>query len=206
MSHTQRVFVDANVLFSRTLRDWLFLLRIETDSSFQVHSTEDVLNETLYKLRRKNSAWSGGQISRLRKKLEENIDEIVLDYTMDIPYNGSDPNDRHVHAAAAASHADILLTADKTFAQMAQDDSLPYSVYGCDDFFVLIDDSGARAVQRVVDEQREYYTEKSKAGQPVKTLSEALIASGCDVFAQRVDRHLRTLSGPTQETHPRGIH
>ncbi|MBK5237835.1 MAG: hypothetical protein JJE28_01840 [Actinomycetales bacterium] len=125
---------------------------------------------------------------------------------MDIQYNGSDPNDLHVHAAAAASHADILLTADGGFAQMAKDDSLPYSVYGCDDFFVLIDDSGARAVQRVVDIQRKYWADKRNAVELVKTLSEALTASGCDVFAQRVDRHLQTLSGPTLKTHPRGVH
>lgn len=41
----QRVFVDANVLYSRTLRDWTFLFRGSTDGMFQLHSTEDVFAE-----------------------------------------------------------------------------------------------------------------------------------------------------------------
>lgn len=40
---TQRVFVDANILFARTLRDWLFLLKLQSENSmFIVMATEDV--------------------------------------------------------------------------------------------------------------------------------------------------------------------
>jgi len=206
VSQTQRVFVDANVLYSRTLRDWLFLLRNETSSSFQIHSTEDVLVETLYRLRRDHPKWDGGHISRLRKHLELNLDELIADYDMSVNYNGVDPNDLHVHAAAIAGHADILLTADEGFATLAERDTLPYSVYGCDAFFVLLDDSGSRAVQRVVSFQQKYWSKKRDSDPAVKSLSAALAAAGCKEFALRVEGHLKTLSGPTPQTHPQGGH
>lgn len=56
---TQRVFVDANVFFSRTLTDWLFLLRFETEGMFQVHTTEDVFAEVIYRMRKKNPTAPG---------------------------------------------------------------------------------------------------------------------------------------------------
>lgn len=172
---------------------------------FQLHSTEDVLAETLYRLRRKHPKWDGGQISRLRSRIIDVLDELVEDYNVEIPYDGSDPNDRHVHSAAVASHADILLTADGGFATLASANALPYSVYSCDDLFVLIDDSGSRAVQRVVDRQRDYWNRKREEGKPVKALVEALTGAGCPKFAARVQEHLRTLSGPTATTHPKAL-
>ncbi|MCH5643313.1 hypothetical protein [Gordonia sp. ABSL49_1] len=49
-----RVFVDENVLWPKTLRDWLFLLRNATGGEmFTVCSTEDVVAEAIYTLRRK---------------------------------------------------------------------------------------------------------------------------------------------------------
>jgi len=56
---TQRVFVDANVFFSKTLTDWLFLLRFETEGMFQVHTTEDVCAEVIYRMRKKNPTAPG---------------------------------------------------------------------------------------------------------------------------------------------------
>jgi hypothetical protein len=42
---TQRVFVDANVFYSRTHLDWLFFLKQANNAMFQLHSTEDVFAE-----------------------------------------------------------------------------------------------------------------------------------------------------------------
>ena len=52
---TGLVLPDANVLFSRTLRDWLFLLA-HRGRLYTVHSTEDILAETMAKYRIVNSA------------------------------------------------------------------------------------------------------------------------------------------------------
>jgi predicted nucleic acid-binding protein len=187
----QRVFVDANVLYSRTLRDWLFLLRRETEGMFQIHTTEDVLAELVYTLRRNNPQMDGGVITNLRDKLVASIDELVGDFDATIEYTGADPNDRHVHAAAVASHAHVLLTDDGGF--KGSDDD-PYEVFTCDDFFVLVDDSASWMVERVVADQNTYWSKKPGSR---KTLSQALVDAGCPEFAKRVEIHLRTLSGAT---------
>ncbi|BDZ61537.1 hypothetical protein GCM10025873_13280 [Demequina sediminis] len=49
-----RVLLDANVLMSRTLRDAIFLIQIESPGMFATCWTEDILAETLYHLRRRN--------------------------------------------------------------------------------------------------------------------------------------------------------
>lgn len=186
----QRVFVDANVLYSRTTRDWLFMLRNEAVGMFQLHCTEDVLVEVLNSYRDNNPEASGGTISRLRKHLVDCLDEVLDDFDATIPYSGRDPHDRHVHAAAVAAHADILLTADAGLLEM-ETSALSYSVYHPDDFFVLVDDSAAPAAGRVTQQQMRYWRSQPAA----KRLSDALRDSGCPQFADRVDAHLRELSG-----------
>jgi len=185
----QRVFVDANVLYSRTLRDWLFLLRRETEGMFQIHTTEDVLAETEYRLRRNNPTMAGGVITDLRKKITTSVDELVGDYDATIPYAGQDPDDRHVHAAAIASQAHILLTGDAGF--IGSDDE-PYEVFRCDEFFILIDDSASWLVERVTADQINYWNKKIGNR---KTSAQALSDAGCPEFAKRVEKHAEKLSG-----------
>lgn len=172
------------------------MLRRETGPMFRIYCTEDVLAETLYRFRRKHPQSAGEVVSNLRKLLIENMDVQVSSYDMSVSYDGGDPNDLHVHAAAIASRVDIVLTADQGFAEFTSNSSLPYSVYGCDDFFVLIDDSETQAVQRVVVRQREYWSQRAESGAIVKTLDAALADAGCPRFASRVTQHLRALSGP----------
>jgi len=74
----QRVFVDANVLFSRTLYDWLFLLRIESRGRlFQIHTSWDVINEAGTRLRDDHPEWDGEGISSLMSKIQDIFDEII---------------------------------------------------------------------------------------------------------------------------------
>lgn len=195
LHRVHKVFVDANVLYSRTLRDWLFILQQETGNMFAVQSTEDVLSETLYHLRRKHPNWSGAQISGLRKLLTDSIHEVVGDYDPTIEYPFKDPNDRHVHAAAVAGGAEFLLTIDGGFTAPDPDAELPYEVYTADQFFLLIEDSSSDGVMRAAKRQREYWQKKSDAGHTPKTLAEALVAAGCPGFAKKVEAHLKTLSG-----------
>lgn len=43
---TAPILRDVNVMFSKTLRDWIFLLSLE-GSLYTVHTTEDILAETI---------------------------------------------------------------------------------------------------------------------------------------------------------------
>lgn len=187
----QRVFVDANVLYSKTLRDWIFLLKLAGNGNmFQLHCTEDVLDEALYHLRRDHPEWKGQQIANIRRNIVGALDEIVTDFDPSMDFPGSDENDRHVQAAAVASGAHILVTADKNLRSMADIDSLDYEIYSPDEFFVHVDDSSSRLVLRVTEEQREYWSKRNSPG-----LIAALKSADCPEFAHRVNQHLRTLSG-----------
>ncbi len=68
-----------------------------------MHTTEDVLAETAYRLRREFPEIPGGVIVDLRKKVAAVFDEILPDFDASIDYSGADPDDRHVHAGAIAS-------------------------------------------------------------------------------------------------------
>lgn len=191
----QRVFVDANVLYSRTLRDWLFLLRNEgRGGMFQVHTTRDVMTEVLYRKRRQNKDAPGKVITDIHNLLEANIDEILDDFDTTVPYDGGDPDDLHVHAAAVSCGAQILLTADKGF---ASSETTPYEVYTCDDFFLVINESAPRAVQRVIVQQSKYWNARpAKPGRTRKSLPQALIDAGCPKFAQAVQTHQKSMLSP----------
>lgn len=184
----QRIFVDANILVSRTLMDWLFMLRQETGGGmFSIITSEDVLAEVEYRLRRINPEAPGRMIVQRRARIVQFVDEVLEDFDATATYSGADPNDRHVHAAALASNAHILLTDDNGF---STDDSVSYELYSADNFFVLIDDSAPTCVQHVTAEQRAYWS--SRGG---RSVVDALRAAGCEQFANRVNQHFRTLAG-----------
>ncbi|MEJ7647683.1 MAG: hypothetical protein WKF57_01350 [Nakamurella sp.] len=57
-----RVLPDANVLHSRTLRDWLLMLMLEpTVELFTLFYTEDILAEVVTTIRRRRPDLSGGR-------------------------------------------------------------------------------------------------------------------------------------------------
>ena len=67
----QIVFVDANILFSKTLMDWLFFLHEENPGMFQLISTQDVFSEVLYNMRRNNPRAPRIRISRRLELMKE---------------------------------------------------------------------------------------------------------------------------------------
>ncbi|MGB4834514.1 MAG: hypothetical protein WBP28_00340 [Nostocoides sp.] len=70
------VLVDANVLYSRTLRDWLFLLKLRSEAGmFTVYATEDIIAEVLYRLRRDNPNEPGHFIAGIHDRIVANIDD-----------------------------------------------------------------------------------------------------------------------------------
>lgn len=66
---TTAVLVDANIFFSRTLRDWVALCYLNSDGMFEVKWTEDIMAELVYRLRRKLPEASDPQIGGVRDQL-----------------------------------------------------------------------------------------------------------------------------------------
>ena len=184
------VFVDATVLVTRSTRDWLLHVRsVSNRGMYVIACSRDVVIEALNTLRNQNPTWSGAQTAALHDGFLKAFD-IVDDFDAEIPYDGTDPHDRHVHAAAIASGAGFLLTDDKGFRRMANDGT-PYEVISADDFFVLIDDSNPHLIAEATRNQVDYWTSRNQKAQ----LAEHLTAAGCPLFAERVAGHVRVLEG-----------
>jgi len=190
---TQRIFVDSNVLASRTLRDWLFLLRGETYRMFQLHTSFDVLIETVRVTRRRYPTADGKLTMDLFYRLEDLLDEVLGDYDGSVEFAGPDVDDHHVHAAALSSRADKILTANDRHFPAADD--LPYEVYTPDEFLVLVDDSAPHHVRSVTRQQIAYWQARRSEGSQVKSLDQALADAGCAEFGERVLRHVKALTG-----------
>lgn len=199
-----RVFVDANVLYPRTPRDWLALLQQKSAGQlYTVYWSEDVLAETMYHLRRSNPTWSGGKITRIRDRIAGIFEGgRVEDFLIDGTFPGDDANDQHVHAAAVACNAGYLLTADRGFRHPGVDpDALPYEVCTPDDFFVLVDDNAPQVVADVTRDQAEYWMCRTQR----VDLADKLHEAGCPNFARRVRHHQTQLSfsGPQPPQQPK---
>lgn len=179
------VFVDANVLYSRTLRDWLGLIQLERlPPIYAVLWSEDVLAEVIYHLRRQHPTWDGRTITRVRDLIAGTFqDGRVENFRIDGSYSGPDPLDQHVHAAATACGADYLLTVNTD--DFSGEPASPYEVVHPDSFFCLVDDAAADAVRRVVRRQMAYWSGQREES----LLPEYLIRAGCPLFAERIHRH-----------------
>ena len=186
----QRVFVDANVLFSRTLYDWLFWLRIKSSGElFRLHTSWDVINEAGARLRDEHPEWGGQGISSLMSKITEIFDEIIEEFPGGNVGGISDAGDWHVHHAAEASRADILLTQDSGFSS----DLTHYEVYSCDEFFVEVNKSAPRVVQEVIEIQAPYWAKRGG-----KQLPDALREASCPEFAEIVLKRIRKMAVTTK--------
>ncbi len=183
------VFVDANVLYSKTLRDWLFLLREQTQGDmFTVASSNDVIAEVLRSIRRRNPTGPGHLTGSVKELLERQLDEIVRDFPDGIAFPGDDEHDTHVHASAITCGATYLITDDNGFQRVA--DVLPCEVHSADSFFHLIAENVPQVVDDVIRIQSGYNRSRGRT----TPLSDSLATAGCSTFAEIVDQHLRAIS------------
>ena len=184
------VFVDSNVLYSRTARDWLGLRYIEGDL-FTVFWTEEVLADVVHHLRKKHPTWDGAKTARVRDRIAATFEVgRVTDFTVDRSYQGEDPDDAHVHAAAVACNADILLTFNtKHF--VWEGSEAYYDTMAPDEFFTLVDDTAPLMVRSVTCQQRDYWMTRTSE----VDLRGRLRAASCPQFAERVLHHLHELAG-----------
>lgn len=160
---------------------------------FQLHTSFDVLMETVRVTRRRNPTADGSLTSELFYRLSDLLDEVLGDFDGSVDFVGPDVDDHHVHAAALASRADKLLTANSK--DFPEDDESPYEVYTPDEFLTLVDDSAPHLVLSVTRQQVAYWAARRANGAPRKSLDQALVDAGCPEFAGRVRRHLRVLAG-----------
>jgi hypothetical protein len=185
------VLLDANILYSRTLRDWIALLQIEAPGLFNVMWTEDIMVETLYHLRKDNPLWSEEQIGGIRRRLEKAFTGgQITGYQIDPALKYPDVGDAHIHAAAVHGSVDIVVTMNGK--DLPYSDELPYEIYTPDDFLILVDDAVPQTVQKVTEAQLRYFHKKSSADDGVD-LPLHLKRANAPLFAERVREHLQNV-------------
>ncbi|MBE6474848.1 MULTISPECIES: putative toxin-antitoxin system toxin component, PIN family [Actinomyces] len=187
---TQRVLVDANVLFQKTTMDWLFLLRLHNQGMFQIYATEDILAEVIANMREKKPRMPGHVTRRRAELIRKSLDEVIPDYPGNVPFSGADPKDYHVHAAAVFGQADFLLTHNDSRDFTDNPDGESYSVIAPDEFFLLIANSAPNCMMPIVRKQMEYWMDRPGYRQ----LDDALMRSGCPGFAQCVREVLQQIA------------
>ena len=180
---TQRVLVDANVLASRILTDWLFHLRKCNRGMFSILWTRDIQAEAIRAMRKKHPEWSGSAIERRFKMMEALIDDTVVAPDGDYGFSGADSGDFHVHAAAVAGNVHYILTDNRPDDFTSHPDKEQYEIVNSDDFFNLVADSNQPGFIDAVAGQFEYY---SRPGVVKDPLHVALQRAGCPSFADRV--------------------
>ncbi|OFR89564.1 hypothetical protein HMPREF2863_08405 [Micrococcus sp. HMSC067E09] len=187
---TRRVLVDANVLVSRTTLDWLHFLRESNEGMFQLHVTHDIQAEAIHALRRSHPRKEGGAIRDRVEKISGMMDEVLADFSGVLDFTGTDEHDYHVHAAAVAGRADLVLTYNAPSDITTTPDLEHYDVISPDDFFILVTDSNPHCLLPLVKIQFDYWSKKPGHAQ----LDDALRKAGCPEFAQRVRQTLGRLA------------
>jgi len=182
----QRIFVDADVLASRTQYLWLTLLREEAGDWFQLHSSSDVVVDAVQAWVGRDPVARADAASRRLESLAASLDEVVGVFA-DIGVPRGVSKGASVHDAAATG-AHVLLTSQVP--DSAGVDDLPFEIYTPDQFFCFVDDGAASRVRGAA-RQYDHRTRRPARGGAVESLTEALAAADCPGFAERVSTHLR---------------
>lgn len=105
------VLADANILFSRTLRD--YFVYAADEGAIEIHWSQQVLDEMSRNLRARIGL-SQDDTERLEELMNDYIEYALIEVNPDdLATTESvemDAKDRHVLAAAISADADILLT------------------------------------------------------------------------------------------------
>lgn len=199
MGLEQRVLVDADVLFSRTLRDWVLMLSSAVDarSPFVVCWTEDILAEAVARLRDHRPDLPSGVLETISDRLHEIwcSSQIRGFDAQGESFVGRDEGDLHVHSAAVHGRVDLVVTGDRAGLRPGngcQDslDLLLYEILTPDEFLVLVDQQAGAVVRDCAREQLKHFT----ACRTAVDLPGSLVKAGAPCFAQRVRRHLTALA------------
>ncbi|MFI6127983.1 putative toxin-antitoxin system toxin component, PIN family [Micromonospora sp. NPDC051141] len=192
------MFLDANILFSRTLRDWISLLALEGDCTvFDVRYSEDILAEWMYRLRRKRPEHSEQAIGGQRRRFVEAFPYgLVTGYAPNDVRCPPDPDDRHVLAAAIHGGVDILVTEDRlAFPPECVPGHL--SVLTADEFLNWVADRSMSLVQRALSRQLDYYRRSLVAeDRTVVELIAYLRKAGAPRFAERLEGRFPDSAAP----------
>lgn len=189
----QSVLVDANVWVSRTLSDWVFsFYRAGVTPMFEIQWTEDIQAEARYRLRRINPESASRALDFRFNHIREALRHQRIDRYDIVDRTHPDPFDWHVVNAAIQGQSDYLVTDDKIFQQLGNNDDLPFEVHTADSFLVLVAASSPKHLRAAVRDQWDYHCKQhEKRG---FNLPKSLFQAGAPEFADIVRLELQTFT------------
>ncbi|WP_433732584.1 PIN domain-containing protein (plasmid) [Actinoplanes sp. CA-051413] len=189
------VFLDANVLYSRCLRDWLVMMALDSGyTAFDLRWSEAVLAEAFYHLRRNYPDAPERRIERWREKMDENFPQAKVTHwdPQSVP-RPADPNDHHVLAAAYAGQVDFLITCDgdvANFQRCLDEIDAGITVLHVDDFLCMIAERYPELVRRRYLSQVMYFQHRDRVDED--TAADSSLESLEKAGAKRFSFLLRT--------------
>ncbi|MFD4292916.1 PIN domain-containing protein [Rhodococcus sp. NPDC058505] len=165
-SRVPNVLPDANVLYSRTLRDWFCLVATRSGPPlFHLRWSEDILAELVYHLRKNHPHFSDRQIGGVRDRIISVAEHgPIRGYEIDPDLEYTDEYDAHLHAAAEHGGVQYVITNDRGFHDFAaaNDDHLGYEVYTPDDFLMLVHRDAIATVREALLDQIAYFRRRGE--------------------------------------------
>lgn len=182
------IFLDANILYSRTLRDWFCLIsKASGIEGIALRWSEDVMAEYQYHIRRKNPGWSEQQVGGWRRKLTDAFPgAMITGYEIDpVLLESKDKFDAHVVSAAAHGRVDYLVTSNESdFEEITH--QYEFEIFSPDDMLSLIYERRSDAVRIATKDQMTYWANRKED----KPLPQALTDAGAPNFANHVGKLL----------------
>lgn len=137
------VLLDTNILMSKTLRDWIFLLAQESDYRlFTPYVSTGIMDEYGYHTRQRNPTINDAVIQTWKHQITDSCLSIIKNFPVDKPKEYPDTHDLHVHAAAQHGGMHALVTNDHELLDYASTDEAQdiqnYETLSADDFLMQL--------------------------------------------------------------------
>lgn len=179
---TIRAFLDANVLASKTQRDWLFKISLTSPGLVSFYSSSRVLKEVAKTFLKRNPSATESAATQLESHLRKLLVDVIASSHISTPVAGIHPADIHVHYAVVASGVATLVTQNtKDFRAIKRP---PYQVVTADELLCQLYKGEPTTIQQVLESETNYWGTQLSFGRKVKPLDAALRDANCPVFGE----------------------
>jgi len=178
-----RAFLDANIIVSKTLRDWFFKLSLVDSDTLCLSCSELVLEEARRAFHKRNPTANPTSFYQWRERIQSIVNHVVTDVPARLEYiDGISRHDTHVHRAALSAEATHLVTSNlRDFHPRDPDPYLPCSP---DALLMQMYLFRPEVVREVAQSGAAYWATREHAEALVKPVPVALADAGAPLFAK----------------------
>lgn len=191
VTKTYSVLLDTNILMSKTLRDWILKLALESNYEFFTpHVSSGIMDEFGYRVRRKKPLMDDASIETWKEQILQSCESRIAGFQVESIADFPDKDDLHVHAAAQHGGMHALVTNDRKLLDYASTEEAQniqnYETLSADDFLMQFTEYAHPSLFAEVYLSQESYAHSK--GFTETDIPRALERAGAGQFA----RYLRT--------------